>query len=90
MASVEFPDVVRWFQYLDEHEQRSKDGIQFSPYGIVLRDKGFLRVNQLTLDFLKLTDLQEWLGMNVGTAVMIMQYAKEDVDAIKGGWVFPQ
>jgi hypothetical protein len=83
--TVEYPDVVHWFRFLDGHEVRRKDGIEFSPYGVLLKSKGFLRITQLTLDFFTLKDLQEWLSIEIGTAVLIMQYAKEDIDAIKAG-----
>lgn len=82
---VEYPDVTRWFRFLDEHEERNKDGILFAPYGPVLKEKGFRRITQLTGDFIRLENLQEWLGVNVGTAILIMQYAKHDVDEIKAG-----
>lgn len=87
---VIIPDVVAWFAYLDRHEERSKDGIVFAPYGVRLKAKGFLRISQLTLDFIQLKDLQDWLSIEVGTAILIMQYAKEDVEALKSRkWVFP-
>jgi uncharacterized membrane protein YfcA len=53
------PDIIAWFAYLDQHEERNKDGIVFGPYGIILKAKGFLRISQLTLDFIQLKDLQE-------------------------------
>jgi hypothetical protein len=81
----EYPEVTRWFQFLDEHAERSKDGIHFAQYGAVLKGKGFLRIKQLTLDFFTLKDLQDWLSIDVGTAILIMQYAQEDMDAIKAG-----
>jgi hypothetical protein len=69
---------------------RNKDDIVFAPYGDVLKKKGFIRITQLTLDFFSLKDLQEWLGIEVGTAILIMQYAKADIEAIKAGTlVFP-
>jgi len=83
--TIEYPEVTRWFHFLDEHEERSKDGIHFQPFGEVLKRKGFLRITQLTLDFIMLKDLQDWLGIDVGTAILIMQYAKEDVEDIKAG-----
>jgi hypothetical protein len=87
---VIIPDVVAWFAYLDQHEEHSKDGIVFAPYGVRLKAKGFLRISQLTLEFIQLEDLQDWLGIEVGTAILIMQYAKEDLVAIKSQkWVFP-
>lgn len=87
---VIIPDVVAWFAYLDQHEERNKDGIVFAPYGVRLKAKGFLRISQLTLEFIQLKDLQDWLGIEVGTAILIMQYAKEDIEALKSRkWVFP-
>src|SRR5260221_2638553 len=29
---IEYPDVIHWFRFLDTHEGRNKDGIEFSPY----------------------------------------------------------
>jgi hypothetical protein len=51
----------------------------------VLKDKGFLQITQLMLDFVTLQDLQAWLDIEVGIAILIMQYAKEDVEGIKAG-----
>ena len=88
---VIFPDVVAWFAYLDQHEERNKDDIVFAQYGVILKAKGFRRISQLTLDFIQLKDLQDWLGIEVGTAILIMQYAREDIEALKSRkWVFPQ
>jgi hypothetical protein len=91
ITAVDYPEVTRWFRFLDEHDHRNKDGIIFAPYGAILKGKGFLRITQLTLDFVALKDLQEWLGVEVGIAILIMQYAKDDVEAIKAGkLVFPK
>ena len=90
MAPIIIPDIVAWFSYLDWHEEHNKDGIIFAPFGHILKMKGFLQISQLTLDFVKLEDLQTWLGIEVGTAIFIMQYAKEDMEALKSRkWVFP-
>ena len=89
-TQVVIPDVVAWFAYLDRHEERNKDGIVFAPYGVKLKAKGFLRISQLTLEFIQLKDLQEWLGIEVGIAILVMQYAKEDIEVLKSRkWVFP-
>ncbi|KAI6012011.1 hypothetical protein BKA83DRAFT_104934, partial [Pisolithus microcarpus] len=88
---TDIPDIVSWFAFLDHHEQHNQDGLTFAPYGPILRAKGFLHLSQLTLDFFGLSDLQTWLGIEVRTAVLIMQYAKEDLAAIRSGkWVFPK
>jgi hypothetical protein len=83
--NLKYPDLVYWFTSLDTNEERNKDGIVFKPYGPILKDKGFLRLSQLTLDFFTLRDLQGWLGISAGSAVLIMQYAKQDIDDIKAG-----
>ena len=90
-APIVIPDVISWFSYLDQHEERNKNDIIFALYGVVLKTKGFLRISQITTDFIQLKDLQDWLEIEVGTAVLIMQYAKEDMDALKSRtWIFPK
>ena len=83
MTPIIIPDILAWFSYLDWHEEHNKDGIIFMPYGVTLKAKGFLHISQLTLDFIQPKDLQEWLGIEVGIAILIMQYAKEDMDTLK-------
>jgi hypothetical protein len=50
-----------------------------------LKDKGFLHLSQLTLNFFVLKDLQEWFKISAGSAMLIIQYAKEDRKDIKAG-----
>ena len=88
--AIIMPDIIAWFTYLDQHEQCNKDGIMFAPYGVTLKEKGFLHLSQLIMDFIQLKDLQVWLGIDVGTAILIMQYAKEDLEGLRSRtWVFP-
>lgn len=84
----DYPDIITWCQYLDSHKGRNQDGIIFTPFGAVLKNKGFVCITQLTSDFVTLRDLQEWLGIEVGTAILIMQYSKMDVRAIDEGRLF--
>jgi hypothetical protein len=89
--SIIYPEIECWFQYQDSNAPRNKDNIVFAPYGTALKSKGFRRINQLTPKFVSLADLQEWLGIDVGTAILIMQYVSDDVAALESGsWVFPQ
>lgn len=60
----------------------------FEPFGNLLKKRGFIRVTQLTSGFVDRKDLQEWLEIEVGTAILIMQYAKMDVQAIDTGNLF--
>jgi hypothetical protein len=84
----DYPDIVTWCQYLDSHKERNRDGIMFEPFGNLLKKRGFIRVTQLTSGFVDRKDLQEWLEIEVGTAILIMQYAKMDVQAIDTGNLF--
>ncbi|KIK91028.1 hypothetical protein PAXRUDRAFT_150470, partial [Paxillus rubicundulus Ve08.2h10] len=58
-------------------------------FGPILKDQGFLCLLQLSLEYFGLADLQKWLGISAGTAVLIMQYAKEDLAAIRSGRSVP-
>ena len=90
VSNVDIP-VDKWFCYLDRHEERNKDGITFSPYGIALKEMGFNRLSHLTAEFFTLADLQGWLGVGPGTANTILHYVKGDLNALKSGkWVFPK
>lgn len=84
LASItDNPDIVSWFASLDHNEKRDTGGVSFAPFGHILREKGFLRLSQLTPKFVQLQDLQAWLGIEVGTAILIMQYAEEDLSAAR-------
>jgi hypothetical protein len=90
-TSAVYPDVEYWFRFLDKHEHRNKYGISFAQYGAILKNHGFLCINQLVSKFVSLDNIQEWLGIKVGTAILIMQYVAEDIATIESGsWVFPQ
>jgi hypothetical protein len=93
ITNLEIPNIVPWFQYLDRDERRNNDGITFAPYGAALKAKGFLRISQLTSDFIRLPDLQEWLGVDVGTAIpsvkmsvtyLSMHVHKRSIPELKG------
>ena len=51
----------------------------------MLKKLKFFRLSQLASDLVKATDLQSRLGINLGTAIQIMQYAKEDSEM--GSWL---
>ncbi|KAF8838295.1 hypothetical protein BDN67DRAFT_1013216 [Paxillus ammoniavirescens] len=87
--AAEIPDIISWFAYLDSREERQPDDPTFTQFGPILKDQGFLRLSQLSLEYFGLADLQKWLGIGAGTAVLIMQYAKEDLAAIRSGRLVP-
>lgn len=76
------PDIITWFSSLDQHPQRrEKYGLTFAPYGPILRQKGFFHVSQLVSDYVKPSDVQEWLDVEVGVAILILDFAKADLHA---------
>lgn len=83
-----YPDLITWCEYLDSHADRNQDGITFEPLGVKLKQKGFVRITQLTSGYIDVSNLGNWLGIEVGTAILIMQYAKADVLAINAGRLF--
>lgn len=84
-ATADIREIVHWFKYLDQHDERNKDGITFAPYGPILREKGFRWLSHLSQDYVKPSDLVELLGIRFGTAVLIMQYAEQDLEAVNAG-----
>ena len=72
-------DIITWCSSLDHNERHNKDGLTFEPYGHILKKKGFLRLSQLMSGFVQLSDMQAMLEIELGTAVLIFQYAKEDL-----------
>ena len=78
-------EIESWFSYLDRHEQRNKDGIVYSPFGPILKAEGFHCMSQLTRKNVQFPDLETWLGIKPGTAVSILQYAAQDLNAVMSG-----
>lgn len=68
-----------WLQSLDDHEERGKDKIGFTQFAPIFEREGFLRLSQLSGEFMSRNELQEMLNIPRGTALSIMQYAKQDL-----------
>ncbi|KAI5980551.1 hypothetical protein EDC04DRAFT_2618347 [Pisolithus marmoratus] len=85
---VSFPDIICWFSFLDERLRRDPHAdvtMNFSAFGPVLRAKGFLNIAQLSRDYAPVETLQAWLGVEVGTALVIRSYVDMDLQAVKVG-----
>ncbi|KAK2462216.1 hypothetical protein APHAL10511_005763 [Amanita phalloides] len=78
-------DIIAWFEMLDHHPQRNKDGILYSKYGPLLKEMDFYCISQLTTGDVMKNNLQEWLSVKVGMAVSILSYAKEDMAKFNSG-----
>ncbi|KAH0831895.1 hypothetical protein J3R83DRAFT_12776 [Lanmaoa asiatica] len=79
------PELTKWLTYLDTHSRRNQDGIVYTDFGPVLKQRGFYRLHHLSRKYIQLLDLQDWLHIDVGTAINIFEYAEEDLAAAKVG-----
>jgi hypothetical protein len=70
-------------QALDADEKHHLDGICFSDFGLLLSDRGFFKITQLSLKFIKLEQLAQWLGIKEGIVVLTFQYAEEDIEKFR-------
>ena len=83
LLPVDTPDIVAWCASLDHDERCGINGVTFASYGPVLKDDGFFHLYQLGLDSVRPSDLQEWLGVKAGLALLILDYAKQDLKAMR-------
>ena len=72
-------EVEHWFQALENNEARNQQRLNFAEHGRILKQNGFQCITQLSRNIIGIKDLQEWLGIDAGTAAFIMEYAQEDV-----------
>ncbi|KAF8417369.1 hypothetical protein L210DRAFT_3511402 [Boletus edulis BED1] len=86
--TVPFPDIIRWFSFLDQrlrHDPCVNVSMDFSAFGPVLQAKGFLDIAQLSGNYVSVENLQAWLGVEVGTALVIRSYVDLDIQAVNAG-----
>lgn len=73
---IDYPDIDAWLASLDSDDVRGKKQLNFSQYIEKLHGNGILDLEDLLS--LSLDQLQEFSGMNFGTANRVMNYAKDD------------
>ncbi|KAF8431517.1 hypothetical protein L210DRAFT_866544, partial [Boletus edulis BED1] len=86
--TVPFPDIIRWFSFLDQrvrNDPRVNVTVDFTTFGPILQVKGFLNISQLSHDYVSVADLQAWLGVQIGTAIVIRSHVDTDIQAINAG-----
>ncbi|KAG6380462.1 hypothetical protein JVT61DRAFT_8607 [Boletus reticuloceps] len=73
------PSISTWLKSLDDHEERGKDEIGFTQFAHIFKQEGFFRISQLSGEFMSRDELQGMLNVPRGIALLIMQYAKQDL-----------
>lgn len=80
---VEYPKIADWLKYCDLHPDRR--GEDFSVHQLKFDQEGYRRINQLVGNRMTVEKLSEWLGIGKGTADLLIQYAEEDMELVRGG-----
>ncbi|KAI5985006.1 hypothetical protein EDC04DRAFT_2615511 [Pisolithus marmoratus] len=81
-STREIPKIVPWFNYLEQREKDPPCSVKFGDFGPMLDAKGFVRISQLSCDYISVGVLQGLLGIEMGTAILILQYVEADLQAI--------
>ncbi|KAH0832226.1 hypothetical protein J3R83DRAFT_13189 [Lanmaoa asiatica] len=76
---AKIPSISTWLKSLDDHKEQGKDNIGFTQFAHIFEQEGFLRLSQLSGEFMLWNELQGMLNIPHGIALLIMQYAKQDL-----------
>ncbi|KIK94856.1 hypothetical protein PAXRUDRAFT_142010, partial [Paxillus rubicundulus Ve08.2h10] len=66
-----------WLKSLDDHKERGKYGIRFVQFSSIFEQEGFLRLLQLSGEFISQNELQEMLKVPRGTTLLIQSKTYE-------------
>ncbi|KAH9955581.1 hypothetical protein BGW80DRAFT_1258085 [Lactifluus volemus] len=69
----DYPDIPTWFRYLDVYPGQNRGHIKFEPLAASLVKREFVCITQLATDLVTCKDLEKWLGVKIGMAVLIKQ-----------------
>ncbi|KIK93039.1 hypothetical protein PAXRUDRAFT_145963, partial [Paxillus rubicundulus Ve08.2h10] len=60
-------------------------GVKLGDFGPELNARGFVHISQLLCDYMSTQALQDMLRIEMGTAILILQYVDADLQAIHSG-----
>jgi hypothetical protein len=80
-----YPSVSAWLAHCATMAARSNKGIDFTALAHLFATNGFHSLDQIDGSLITPMQLREWLNIDLGTGVRILQYAKADLDAINAG-----
>lgn len=79
---VPVPKIRPWLEYCDRHPDRQ--GENFIVHAGTFDGEGYRRINQLS-DRMSVEELSDLLAVGKGTADLLIQYAKDDMELVKAG-----
>ncbi|KAF9228235.1 hypothetical protein BS17DRAFT_773316, partial [Gyrodon lividus] len=84
-SGIEIPEIIPWFNSLEQHVKKNPCGVKFGDFGPELDAKGFVQISQLSHDYMLTQVLQDLLRIEMGTAILILQHVEADLQAISSG-----
>ncbi|KAI9464716.1 hypothetical protein HD554DRAFT_2040668 [Boletus coccyginus] len=85
VQGIEVPDIIPWFQSLEQYVKKSLHGVKLGDLGPELDTKGFVDISQLSHKYISTQELQDMLKIEKGTAILIFQHVDADLWAIHSG-----
>ncbi|KIK93406.1 hypothetical protein PAXRUDRAFT_46056, partial [Paxillus rubicundulus Ve08.2h10] len=66
------PSMSTWLKSLDDHKEWGKDKISVVQFAPIFEQEGFLRLSQLSGEFISWNELQDMLNVPHSTTLLIM------------------
>ncbi|KAH0832282.1 hypothetical protein J3R83DRAFT_13281 [Lanmaoa asiatica] len=79
---ADIPEVIPWFTSLEQRVKKPPCGVKFGELGVELESKGFVQISQLLHHYISTQTLQDLLGIEIGTVILILQYVDADLQAL--------
>ncbi|KIK91141.1 hypothetical protein PAXRUDRAFT_150179, partial [Paxillus rubicundulus Ve08.2h10] len=73
------------FNSLEQHMKKTLCSVKLGDFGPELNTRGFIHISHLSCDYMYLAYLQTLVEIEMGTAILILQYVDADLQAICSG-----
>jgi hypothetical protein len=77
-----YPTIPDWLSNCAAMRTCANKGINFASLSQLFASHGFHSLEQIDGKFITAMQLHDWLNIDLGTGILILQYAKADLDAI--------
>jgi hypothetical protein len=83
--SFKYPTIEAWLTHLDKDPSRGEDDFKYIDYLQKFVDNGFTKLNKLALSVITVQDFYRAMKIPLALAGTFLEYAKEDMEAIRMG-----
>lgn len=81
-SGTEIPEIIPWFNSLEQRMKKPPCGVKLGDFGPELDARGFVHISQLSHNYISTQVLQDMLKIEMGIAILILQYVDADLRAI--------